>query len=91
MTMSHDDDLFNFEVSVAITEAETDEMTSEFSYALSEIDGEMNFPCTSCDKVCKSKGALTRHTNSKHSEASLGCDTCILLRKCRFFYSSYKG
>ena len=56
------DDLFNFEVSVAITEAETDEMTSEFSYTLSEIDGEMSFPCTLCDKVCKSKGGLTRHT-----------------------------
>jgi hypothetical protein len=44
---------------VAITEAETDEMTSEFSDALKEIDGEKFFPCSLCDKVCKSKGGLT--------------------------------
>ena len=68
----HYEDSFNFEVSVAITEAETDEMTSEFSDALKEIDGEKSFPCSLCDKVCKSKGGLTRHTNSRHSEGSSG-------------------
>lgn len=75
------DDLFNFDVSVAITEVETDEMTSEFSYALSEIDGEMSFPCTLCDKVCKSKGDLSRHTNSKHSEASSGWDAPVFCKE----------
>jgi uncharacterized C2H2 Zn-finger protein len=68
----HYEDSFNFEVSVAITKAETDEMTSEISDALKEIDGEKSFPCSLCDKVCKSKGGLTRHTNSKHSEGSSG-------------------
>ena len=62
------DDLFNFEVSVAIAETETDEMNTEFSDAVNEIDGKKSFPCTLCEKVCKSKGGLTRHTNSKHSE-----------------------
>ncbi len=33
------DNLFNFEVSVAIAETETDEMTTEFSDAVNEIDG----------------------------------------------------
>jgi hypothetical protein len=66
------DDSFNFEVSVAITEAETDEMTSEFSDALKEIDGAKSFPCSLCNNVCKSKGGLTQHTNSKHSEGSSG-------------------
>jgi hypothetical protein len=40
------DDLFNFEVSVAIAETETDEMTTEFSDAVNEIDGKKSFPCT---------------------------------------------
>ena len=75
------DDLFNFDASVAITKVEKNEMTSEFLYALSEIDGEMSFPCTLCDKVCKSKGGLSRHTNSKHSEASSGCDAPVFCKE----------
>ena len=35
--------------------------------ALSEIGGNQ-FPCDSCNKVCKSKGGLTRHVNSKHRD-----------------------
>ncbi len=62
-----DEDLYNIDVSVAITETETDEVNSEFSDAQSEIDGERSFPCSSCDKVCKSKSGLTRHANSKHA------------------------
>ena len=61
------EDLYNIEVSVAIIETETDEGNSEFSDALSEIDGEKFFQCSLCDKVCKSKSGLTRHTNSKHA------------------------
>jgi hypothetical protein len=26
-----------------------------------------SFPCSQCEKVCKSKGDLTRHTNAKHN------------------------
>ena len=55
-----DEDFYNIEVFVTIIEAKTD--------ALSEIDGEKSFPCSSCDKVCKSQSGLTRHTNSKHAE-----------------------
>jgi uncharacterized C2H2 Zn-finger protein len=63
-----DEDFYNIEVFVTIIEAKTDEVNSEFSDALSEIDGEKSFPCSSCDKVCKSQSGLTRHTNSKHAE-----------------------
>ena len=43
-----------------------DEIEEEFTDALSEIHGEKSFPCSECDKVCKSKSGLTRHVNSKH-------------------------
>ncbi len=46
-----DEDLYNIEISVAITETETDEVNSELSDALSEIDGEKSFPCSSCDNM----------------------------------------
>ncbi len=57
-----DEDLYNIDVSVAITETETDKVNSEFSDVLSEIDGKQSFPCSLCDK-----SGLTRHTNSKHA------------------------
>ena len=62
-------DLYNFNISIAVTETETDEVDAEFIDALIEIEGKKSFPCAKCDKVCKSKGGLTRHTNSKHSGA----------------------
>jgi hypothetical protein len=61
---------FNLGISVAVTEAEGTDLEGEFDEALSEIHGEKSFPCPLCDKVCKSKGGLTRHTNSKHKEGS---------------------
>ena len=66
---------------MAITEIEADEINSEFSYALSEIDGKMSFPYTLCDKVSKSKDGLTRHTNSKHSKASSASDVPVLCKE----------
>ena len=62
------DDSYNFAVSIAVTETETEEVSAEFSDALIEIDGMKSFSCSQCDKVCKSKGGLTRHTKSKHLE-----------------------
>ena len=61
-------DFYNLEVTVAITEAEGEDIEDEFKDALSEIHGEKLFPCAKCDKVCKSKGGLTRHTNAKHRD-----------------------
>ena len=61
--------MYNFNISIAVTETETDEVDAEFIDALIEIEGKKSFPCAKCDKVCKSKGGLTRHTNSKHSGA----------------------
>ena len=64
------DDAFNLDVSLAILDTETDEVEAEFLEALTEIAGKKWFPCASCTKVCKSKGDLTRHINSKHREAA---------------------
>lgn len=63
-------DVFNLNLSLAILEAETDEIDAEFLDALVEIEGEKSFPCPNCDKICKSKGGLTKHTNAKHRETS---------------------
>ena len=60
-------DTYQLNLSVVVTETDSEEIESEFSDALTEIHGEKSFPCTLCDKLCKSKGGLTRHTNSKHS------------------------
>jgi hypothetical protein len=38
----------------------------EFIDALNEIDGLMVCPCNMCNKICKPKGGLTKHKNSKH-------------------------
>ena len=65
VTTEHD--TYQLNISLAVVETECDEIESEFNDALTEINGEKSFPCAMCDKVCKSKGGLTRHTNSKHS------------------------
>ena len=58
--LSQDDttaeDLYNFDVSVALTEIQSDEIDTEFAEAVAEIDGERVFPCSQREKVCKSKG-----------------------------------
>ena len=61
---------FNLSLSLNILDTETDEVDSEFLEALTEIEGKKSFPCPNCTKVCKSKGGLTKHTNSKHREAA---------------------
>ena len=33
-----------------------------------QVEGNKQFPCTFCDKVCKSKGGRTRHQRSKHAD-----------------------
>ena len=64
------DDVFNLNISIAVLESETDEIDAEFQDALVEIEGKKSFPCPSCDKICKSKGGLTKHTNAKHCDTS---------------------
>jgi hypothetical protein len=61
-------DAYNFNLCVSVTETNTEEVDAEFCDALEEIAGQKSFPCTQCDKICKSKGGLTRHTNSKHGD-----------------------
>ena len=55
-------------VSVSIAKMEGEEIEEKFDDALVEIAGVKSFPCKQCDKVCRSKGGLNRHFNSKHSQ-----------------------
>lgn len=69
-------DLYHLDFTVALTETESGEVDSEFIDALTEIEGKKSFPCSVCDKICKSKGGLTKHTNSRHrSETDQACET----------------
>ena len=66
--LSHNDsdDGFNLFFTVLVTETETNEIDYEFNEAVTEMEGKKSFECEKCGKICKSKGGLTRHTNSKH-------------------------
>ena len=55
------EDFYNFDVSVALSEIDSDEINAEFSEAIEKIEGKRVFPCSQCEKVCKSRGGLTRH------------------------------
>lgn len=57
---------YNFEIALSFIDENEATMDEEVADAVSEISGEKNFPCESCDKICKSKGGLTRHKNTKH-------------------------
>ncbi len=73
---------FNINVSIAITEEETDEVQNEFTYSIKEMSS-LFFPACIAKKYIfyvdqivhalrksvQSKGCLTRHINSKHNEA----------------------
>ena len=61
-------DFDNLDVTIAVTEAEGEDIKQEFNDALSKIHGEKSFPCAKCEEVCKLKDGLTRHTNAKHNE-----------------------
>ena len=72
------DDSFNLLFSVSVTEIETNEIDNEFNEAVTEIEGKKSFECEKCGKICKSKGGLTKHTNSKHAEPKTADETCNL-------------
>ena len=61
--------LCNLDISVAVVDRESEEVDAEFLEAISEIEGKKSFPCPKCTKICKSKGGLAKHTNSKHRDA----------------------
>ena len=85
------DDAFNLDVSLAILDTEPDEVDAEFLEALTEIEGNKSFPCASCTKVCKSKGGLTRHINSKHREAATTSESDRLARENNFSLENLTG
>ena len=55
---------FNVDVALSVIAGDDETMEEEISEALCEISGKKYFPCNSCEKVCKSKGGLTRHVNT---------------------------
>ena len=59
-----------------------------FLEALTEIEGKKSFPFPNCTKVCKSKGGLTKHTNSKHREAAVDFED---YEKSRLTFESLAG
>ena len=65
-TLSFDEDTFYMGIAMDIIESDDQLVENEFVDALNEIDGVMVYPCNTCNKICKSKGSLTKHKNSKH-------------------------
>lgn len=65
-TLSFDEGAFHMTIAMNITESDDQLVENEFVDALNEIDGVMVYPCKTCNKICKSKGGLTKHKNSKH-------------------------
>ena len=61
-------DLYRLDLSVTIAEMKGEEIEKELNNVLVEIEGIKSFPCEKCDKVCKAKGGLTSHVNSKHGK-----------------------
>ena len=69
----------NVTVDFTMAEADNTEVEQQFIDALVEIEGQKAFPCNQCDKICKSKGGLTRHTRSKQRDESQSADAdCIV-------------
>ncbi|XP_028392704.1 uncharacterized protein LOC114517561 [Dendronephthya gigantea] len=58
----------DFEQTMALLEMDIEEVQSEVEHSLEEVEGKKQFPCNFCEKVCKSKGGLTKHQRSKHVE-----------------------
>ena len=51
---------------MSVVEGNDEPLEEEIDDGINEIFGEKTFPCNSCEKICKSKGGLTRHINAKH-------------------------
>ena len=86
-SFSSDVDVYHMNIAVDIIErcAETEdlELDNEFLAALNEIEGQNVFPCSKCSKICKSKGGLTKHTNSKHGGTSTPASVANVKPLCK--------
>ena len=65
---------FNFDIALYVIEGSDDMIEEEIDDAVNEISGEKAFPCVNCEKICKSKGGLTRHINAKHKNKTANGD-----------------
>ena len=74
-------DAYNLNVSLAVLDEEPDEIIGEFAEAVTEIEGKKLFPFSKCEKVCKSKGGLTKHMNSKHRDIATSVNSSCLTMK----------
>ena len=54
-----------------------EEFESDLNTVIEKIPSSENpsFPCSHCQKICRSKGGLTRHNNAKHSDVSSDSST----------------
>ena len=69
---------YNMNIAIDIVETDYQEVENEFVDSIVEIEGSKAFPCSKCGKICKSKGGLTKHTNSKHGDISPQLNTTPL-------------
>ena len=69
---------YNMNITIDIVETDYQEGENEFVDSIVEIEGSKAFPCSKCGKICKSKGGLTKHTNSKHGDVSPHLNTTPL-------------
>ena len=82
LTMLFDEGAFHMNIAIDIVENDDLSVENEFINALNETGGLMVYPCNMCNKICKSKGGLTKHKKSKHvddvSSTSEGSNTTPL-------------
>ena len=68
LTMSFNEDTFHMNIAIDLIENDDLLVENQFEDALNEIGGLVVYPSDMCEKICKSKGGLTKHKNSKHVE-----------------------
>ena len=68
LTISFDEDAFHMDIAIDLIENDNLLVENQFEDAVNEIDGLVVYPCNMYEKICKSKGGLTKHKNSKHVE-----------------------
>ncbi|CAB4043282.1 PREDICTED: uncharacterized protein LOC107328053 isoform X2, partial [Paramuricea clavata] len=56
----------DFEQTLAMLDMDVEEVMIEVENSHEEVEGNKQFPCEFCEKICKSKGGRTKHQRSKH-------------------------